>query len=443
MKKTRLGLPARALKICLLALLLPWAAVFTFRNVGFVEFPGGSQGAYIAIFSYLLLAMVGMFLGTIMSKHTQIASEYRMQSESIKPISNLARILAALSLIYLVAIIVDKVVLGSVAEVGLSLARDIANAEAETYGSRNSKLGAIYFLLSGTPICLGCLVVSNSQRFLSKRILSIFKVLVLLSFLSYFLSGGRNAFFITIIVLFGFLYLEKISNLNNKPNNNIHHKASFLTKSILVLLVFLGLGFSLYLFIDRAELRGSDMPGYISYLENVTYVRVLVLFNGGGLYNDIIGVLVMLVYYFTHPIEYLSEYFTQNFSPMFCGAYSFSIFTQIIDALTGSRIVDATGRALLAQGVYLSLPGSMYLDFGFFGVSLSSLILGFLTVFLVCNSIRSGRVEVQILASVALAVLVFSPIYFIGNSSVGMPVIIASLVIYLSRKRRLRVKDKR
>jgi hypothetical protein len=87
--------------------------------------------------------------------------------------------------------------------------------------------------------------------------------------------------------------------------------------------------------------------------------------------GSIYAAITIFIFYLTHPLNYIDQYFIEGISPILLGAYNFPIPSKIIDIFFSYDISSGVSKELLVPGVYLTLPGSLYVDFGYFGAMMS------------------------------------------------------------------------
>lgn len=310
---------------------------------------------------------------------------------------------------------------------GAAISAIVEQREAEHLtGPRNSLIGAIGALLSGAPPVL--LAMMNLSRFKNMYINCIVYIFIILGFASMFLSGGRNAFFISMsFVFFCALFFSarptKISKFS-------------IRKLGAIAFVFYCIFFSMKMFLDRFEAQGLEVSFMLDYLELEYGVEIFRFDYNGDLFVAVYSALVYLSFYISHALTYLNEYFVTGYTPYMGGSYNFPQIARLIDVLFGSNFFDGGRERVILVGVYLTLPGSLYLDFGILGSVAICSLLGFYYGYLVRNFAQLAFYQKLCLTYVTVA-MVFSPIYSIFGMANGFSLIFI-LLLTVFRSLRLR-----
>jgi hypothetical protein len=310
-----------------------------------------------------------------------------------------------LSSIYVVLVLVDKVFIGGVLSVGITVARYTAMED----GPRNSILGASHYFLAGAPAILACLLLSRRAGGVTNNMFC--WALVLAGFGCFFLSGGRNGFVVGAVFVLFYFVLERIRFRLSGSLRKVD------IPKWLIFFAILGICYVLYLFAERAAIRGTDMAGAIGLLSENYDVEVSSPAWLEGFALDIYYSVAYMVFYVTHAPTYVSQYIDSNYSPMLMGAYGFSILFRIFDAIAGAQVLNDAFDDLLIAGVYLTLPGTVFVDFGWIGVALSALLLVSVTVFMVSNALLKKSGSGLMAASLCLTIVALSPVF--SGLSVG------------------------
>jgi hypothetical protein len=333
--------------------------------------------------------------------------------------------LVLLTFAYLVAVLVDKIFLENVFSLGITETRYAAMAN----GPRNSLLGAVHYFLAGAPVLLACLLLSRRSRSLVDILLWL---IVIVCFGSFFLSGGRNSFVVGCIFVFFYFVLEKI-NFRLRGGTQLR---KFGFPLWLKTLSVVGVCYVMYLFVERAEIRGMNLEGAVSALGENYNVGVFIPSFLPDALLQVYYCLVFVAFYVTHSLSYLSAYFDIDYFPMTMGGYSFSIVFRVIDSLAGTTYVTDAFERLLVAGVYLTLPGSIFVDFGFVGVLLMSMGLAWLSVWCVTRAIWLGNGNRMMLASLCLTLIALSPVFSALSVGNGFSIMILLVVVHIIGRRK-------
>ncbi|GEM_PF-2534132 len=401
----------------------PWCFVFFVRFFGPITYPQVS----IELLLFLVLCIAikyfafcfGFFiLSTINRPAPQVSNlSGRTSSDMGSVFYNVRLMVLCLGLIYLVVSIFDFFVVK-----GAALSMIVEQREAEHItGPRNSLIGAVGALLSGAPPVL--LAVMGFSRFKSFSLNLIAYVVIALGFASMFLSGGRNAFFIgAVFVFFCYLFFSAYS---------VRLKIKLSMKSFFGLAFFLYcIYFSMKMFLDRFEAQGFDVGFMLDYLELEYGVKIFRFDYDGALFSAVYSVFIYLNFYIAHAFTYLNDYFLAAYSPYMWGGYNFPQIARLIDVAFGSNFFEEGRERMLLVGVYLTLPGSLYLDFGVIGSLAVCSLIGLCCGFLARNMARLALYQKLWLAYIAVA-LVFSPIYSVFGMANGFSLIFILILVLL------------
>lgn len=418
-------------KLFLRFLILPWLLVFILREFGPIGFRSVPIQVYVIIALFLFFCAFGAYgyLGLRVRKQLPI-SQITVFRDNTNPIY----MFTLMSLFFLIALSIDSIVNRGVLSAGVSGAR----MEAQMVGTRGSLLGALHTFLSGAPVVLACLLIWDSQR--KRPVTHSLKIwfLVFLSISAFFLTGGRNPFFIAIGYIFCFYCITRLL-LGLKIINFSGFSAKKLIKLIfIIMLLSLGLLYSLYLFSTRFAFFGESLDMAVARLVVEQSVDV-VIFDVNELLDQFIAVLIFFVYYMSHSLIFFGQYFEYNISPNFMGSYSFGLFAMIFDKLVGTSLFNDTQMGLLQSGVYLSLTGSLFVDFGIIGLLICGIIIGTFAGWLIRVAASKKRIEDVLLLSYIFLLLLFAPVYSITNISQG-PVLLIMLIAMKIMSYRIRFK---
>ncbi|MEZ8103070.1 O-antigen polymerase [Vibrio bivalvicida] len=392
------------LKSCLFGtviILFPWFIVSSIRVFGPVSHVDVSLDliAYLMFFvsTTYLSFLVGFFI-----RNDSIKTNYGYSVYSSRGLIFQIRtmffllILVYVFIAYFDFFIVKHATLGGIVE----------QRESEHLtGPRNSVLGMFNVFLSGIPPLFMSILMFVPYRSRKMKLASM--ILVFLGFAAMFLSGGRNAFFISLLycLFVKFAFFNKHSNVSK---NRIR-------RMLILLVVFLGIVYSLNMFLERFEVQGFDVNTMLDYLEREYDISIYRMEFISLDYQPIYSVLVYLSFYVTHAFTYLDDYFQLSYSPYLLGGYNFYIVVRIIDFVTGSSLFQTGSESILQSGVYLTFPGTLYLDFGYFGGLIAGSVIGLFFGYLT-NRLGNGTISHKLWFTFITVIMIFSPIY----SVIGM-----------------------
>lgn len=383
---------------------ISWCGMLALRYCGLVEHPAID---FLTVALFFLFA-TPFFMLTLLMPAAPIAKfepgdiPYGGNVDAFGRFYSLALIL---SVIYLSLVLVDKVLIGGVLSVGVTEARYAAMAE----GPRGSVLGALHYFLAGAPAMLACLLLS---RWASGERTNVFGwCVVLIGFGCFFLSGGRNSFVVSSVFVLFYFVLERMKFYRAGDGRRIS------IPRWIKLCALLGGCYVLYLFVERAEVRGTDMAGAMQSLSENYDVEIFTPSWLSGFSLQVYYCVAYLVFYLTHAPTYVAQYMGEGYSPMLMGGYGFSILFRVFDILAGTQFLIDSFDRLLIVGVYLTLPGTIYVDFGWLGVALVAVLLANVTVLMVSIALSRRSGAGLMAASLCLTVVALSPVF--SGLSVG------------------------
>lgn len=382
-------------------LLVPWAGILLLRGSGIIDFAPLSVELWLFIGSFAIFSGCALTLGVFAGRSARAVLEKRQPMASYGDLL----LLTALTLTYISTFSFDFFVVKGGTLSTITSVREQDNLT----GARMSALGGVIALTSAAPYMLFSFLIYSLEtgRRTPSRVLS---SLALLGITASFLSGGRNSFLIgmTVIAAQYVLTSKKIARSKPKGRGRIALLTFFLSCA----------AYSLYIFIDR-ELHQGVLPSEVLSNFSEKYSVRFAEIDSGFLPLDLLyAAFSILLYYFTHPLNYLDHYFASMTSPLFMGAYNFPVVAKAVDVTLGTHSFSKLEDGLLLPGVYLTLPGSLYIDFGYFGALAIASCLGLATGCLYACRNQIGLAAKQLLA-VLVATWLLSPLYSVFGISNG------------------------
>jgi len=284
-------------------------------------------------------------------------------------------------------------------------------------GARMSSLGGVIAMASAAPFIL----LSKIRYDLVKNRLKgsvALQLLAILGVLASFLSGGRNAFLIGICVYLcqSFILRQKLHSTKRSKNG------------IISIFILAGVLFSFFIFLDRELNQGVDLQGLVQIFAVKWNVDIAELRIESAIVNAVYAALTMLIFYITHAPNYFDQYLVSGASPLLLGIYNNPIPAKIIDVVFGTGLFEAISSKLLLSGVYLTFPGSLYLDFGYAGSITASFFIGAMTGRSLRKFSLDSFVSIQV-ACLLLSIWLLSPLYSVIGISNGFSFVVLLLVM--------------
>lgn len=398
-------------------LLFPWVFLFAAREFGPIDFQDQSGFVYSTIILFVLSCIIGSYT-TLMFKKWKGFSNFQLPIWPLK--DRLIYIFLILSAIYLLSFLIDAILFRNIFELGISGAR----MHAEGSSRRGSLLGAIHTITSGAPVILACLLIYAYHIGCNIRFKISMWMFTLICFVSYFLTGGRNAFFVGMGFVFCFYCLIRITSGLQILSLKRMVSRKNITKTILFL-ILMGLAcvHILNIFVERFSLVGESMQNSIErYVINQNLTVSSYFFE---LFSSELGLATFFIfYYISHPLNYFDIYLQQWDGPLLMGSYSFYLFASIIDKIMDFGALDVMHMNLLYHGVYISLPGSLFLDFDLIGVYLGGFLIGMCYSFISYAVKRKMKLEDVFLLSFILLLLLYAPVYSVTSISQGPSILL-------------------
>jgi hypothetical protein len=427
MRGKKMKVSKRAVQVVLKTFLIPWVLVLGLRYCGILTYSGVNEVVFllIGLFAFPFLASAVLLLLKT-SEHPEITTEDGYKGNPYSS-GRAFSVVVFLTFIYLVAVVIDKVFLANVFSQGVTEARYAAMEE----GPRNSLLGAVHYFLAGAPVLLACFLLSRRKsKFFTNAFLW---GVVVICFGCFFLSGGRNNFVVGSVFVFFYFFLERASF----RARGVGRDRKFSFPLGLKILSVVGVCYVLYLFVERARIRGMDLEGAVRALGENYNVGVYMPDFLSGTLLQIYYCLVFVFFYITHSLSYLSAYFDIDYSPLTLGGYSFSIIFRVVDVLFGTNFVVDSFERMLVAGVYLTLPGSIYIDFGFTGVFIAGIALAGISIWCVSRALKSNNGNGMMLASSCLTIAALSPVFSAFSVGNGFSIMILIVFVHAVGKRKV------
>jgi len=411
-------------KLSLILPLLSVSGLMLLFFYGPINYPFNFSALLLFLLFYFSYVF-GWFSYNLMPKK-RISCE--IEAHTPRKISSVTTILSFLTGIYLVLIFYDFFVIGNLLNVGITEAREVRTIE----GPRGSIIGFLVVLFTGAPLLLliSLLVYKDSKKQKKSYLYKVQFLLSIIGLLSYFLSGGRNNFAISIVIISLIFLILKKSRISHFRSKSIK---KYLFKSLIFsILLFLFL-FMLYIFIDRVNYQGISMYSSVMGMESGFYIDVTHYDFQVDIVRDYYYAFIVFLFYLGHPIMVVSQYFDAEFINHTYGALSFSLPTMFYDFIFGTSFFSNALDSLILKGVYMSTPGYLFIDFGFLGVVFFGFLLGFyVSFFLKKSQSKNSNTNYYslVLASIFLCAIILAPMYNI-LSGFGFSLILMLFMVYI------------
>jgi len=403
----------------IIVLFMPWAVIFFLRVLGPITF----QPLDAEFLFFLLLNLTASFVmysvGYFPLTSRKITNAAHITDDS-RTLKRMFHILYITTIMFGVLAFYDYFFIK-----GASLSEIVATREKEHItGPRNSLIGAVVALLSGAPPLLTALLMTTREVYGQRKL--ILYSAVLLGFAAMFLSGGRNPFFIGLLFIFSlyFFFLRAPSLKRNMKKRPLWFWGAGAA-------IFIGIIYSMYLFIERSIYVGVDLDSMLDTLSTNYDLSVYSLSFDSEFLHAAYVVAVFLTFYVTHALNYISDYFAASYSPMLDGAYTIPHLARLIDILIDTDSFNESRSALLVNGAYLSSPGSFYVDFGYFGAIAISGALSFVFGSLIAQLSRLSMLQ-KLTFSYLVVAFIFYPIYCVFGMANGFSIIFLLILMSLS-----------
>lgn len=399
---------------------LPWLMVFILRELGPISYQP-LNGEFLL---FLLISIGTQFVTYSLGYLPCRPQRYSSNSDTDEFRSTLRRfyyLLYVCTALFAVLSFYDYLIVK-----GASLSEIVATREAENAeGPRNSLIGALVALLSGAPPLLVALLLVKRGAFCCKK--TYLYIWILFGFAAMFLSGGRNPFFIGLLFILSFhvFFARKLKALLN-----LHRRQRIWPLLAIGATVFIAVVYSMYLFIERSAYVGVRLDSMLDTLSVNYQLSVYPYKSESEFLSAIYVIVVFLIFYATHALNYFSDYFAISYSPMMYGAYTFPQLARLVDVFSGADSFNESRSALLVNGAYLTMPGSFYLDFGFLGSIALIGVLSFMFGRYMARFANLILLQKMIFAYLVVA-FVFAPIYCVFGMANGFSMIFLMTLMFM------------
>lgn len=396
---------------CIRWYLYVWFFFFLFEAILPVESISGNKlQAVLASIDYVLVSAGTAWLFYISFRRKTVSVQKVSRGLNFRQLKLIILCSIALSLSGFLLLWFDKVFIQKIDySAGMAVARELwrkAGEERQGVSSVASVLGYVTGFSFYVTLAMIHLHWENLTKYY--RYLGLFLGLLLLFGMSY-LSGGRTIILLQIASMMSIGIIRRIKRRSFFPGKKI--TSIFIPLSI----IFIAFVFSIYIFKLRAEMSNMDAKTYVSKLvtslggvETDTFYSIENLL--GDIFADIIYLSVGAGVYLTHTLWSFQTVLEAEYRPGWVSlSYIMSLLTKI------GVIQNATEPWLLA-GNFISLPGTLWYDFGPLGFLIGAIVHGILLglVMVTLSHGKAGGIGVgciiAVLISTILSPLVFAPL---------------------------------
>lgn len=428
-------------------LLVAWLGVFAVRSFSFLNFYNISDDATLYLLFFLVLFLLGYFSGLFFFRQMKDSPH---AVYSIKSVNSKANWLIFLSIVGMFLSLFKffsllggfSFSLSDITELRFSRGRD------DSYQKGQALHGIFAMILSGFPIITYIFKeffykeVSRGRR-RAINLLFIFSIFVSL------LSGGRWAAATSILVVY---LASKIKVVITNPHKTSVDKCSVyrkekvnssLSKVVKLLLLMIVIYIFGVMFMHRVSsygdglalldvlnnnLGGVSVPmGHEKFLTNNRYLIPLYF------------VISLFQYYIGHGIYQLDVLISadapRNAPYLFC--YQYYLFVMVLNKLGFGLIsIDQILGEIPNPGVYFTLAGAYYLDFGFWGSGIAVFITSMLGAIFWCRFLKKKKFYDAYISILFLILVLFSPIVAITSTGVfpSMFALAFILVLFIPKR---------
>ena len=421
------------------ALGLSWGGVYLVRNLPILEFESISSESQSYLVLFFLVGILGCFVGPFLSlNYSKVVSVGLVSKSTLNRTWNILLFLSMISILLtslkMFSLLGGDFSLTNITEARLNRARDASDVKG------GNIFGVLGTITSGFFIVL-YMYTQWFEESLSKKQSLVTNLIFVVGILFSFLSGGR---FTAAIAITAAWLIKRVSKIKSQTKSKTKEKKRQL-KWYKVIPVVLGVlyAFSL-MFIYRVG--GTETS-------NIALLNYLATSLGGVELPDshrsillqypflvpLYFVCALFQYYIGHAIfqfDVLIDNFTGGDSPYLL-AYQFYPFVLLLNKF-GLGVISI--QEILSQipnpGVYFTLAGAFYLDFGYWGGVLAFFIICILGSSVWVGLVNGNRTFMNVYISVLfIMVILFSPIIsLIGTAVFPSLIVITAILFFLEPK---------
>ena len=249
------------------------------------------------------------------------------------------------------------------------------------------------------------------------------------------LTGGRNSIAVALIVLFGAVLVRRGLGKRTLP------PIKTVRLGLAAMVPAAGVYF-IYIFRARQALRGTTAFGALLTLQSSFLLKVKpeawAILDGSSLLSTMLVPLIQLQTYIAHSFQEFSLLIAQRPRPgPFFGLYDLyvpGLFVSKFHVISPDHmhnVIFSSNRT----GVYESLLGSLYRDFGVTGCLVAGFLFGALAGVVWRRLHRGGGLQWELGATYVVAAIIASPVVSILNTGTGFELLTALLVTVVLARR--------
>ncbi|TAF31905.1 MAG: hypothetical protein EAZ67_10970 [Cytophagales bacterium] len=414
-----------------------WIGMFLLRGFGFMAHDHVVFSTYLTIILFCSSFILGYYLGVMI----RIKDYFKFQSTGLffvkkldKNMNLLVNTTIVLSLVCCITQLiklktlsnfynVDGVLLEMFSQVRISKQNDSSYQLGENF------YGVISNILYGFPV-LAIFLHTYCRTFLDKKRRILLILCYILGLFISFTGGGR---FTAFAFIFMYYFLRKIY-LHRVMGSTIN-RTKYKFKGILSILFIVGI---FYIFGQVFIVRLGSTDALMNYLDlqnfnhpkdfAKTLVEVLPSFS------VLIQVLMLFDYYITHSIDQLNYLLTYPYPSQgpYWGAYQFSAFALLFNKLGFEfKTIPMIDSEIVNPGVYFSMIGGVYLDYGYLGICWFTFIIGVLTAISFTNYLRNRNLISAFWSCIFLVIISISPIISMIGTGYFSSIITTGIFLFL------------
>ena len=405
-------------------LIVPWIAVVLLREIGPLIYPPTSDMLKWFIFNNLVISSVFFLIGFFIVPATNAPKSNLEIVRYVRSQRQIYNLFLVVAIGYIALSLVDFFLMKAG---DITRLVEIRESENET-GPRNSVVGLIVALLSAAPALLVVCMISGPEK--SSGIKWLARGVAIAGLGCSFLTGGRNSFFLSVGYVFAYWFIFKFGQ-----SSKVRVDSSRIMKLFVSLAFIFAVIFSLRIFLDRFALQGMSPLVIIEHYERNYLVEFKPLWFQNELLISIYVSMALFSFYLTHSMSYLDIVISRGHDLLY-GAYNFPIPYRIVDYVFMTDFFGKMQEDTI--GVYLSFPGSLYLDFSYFGAIIGTAFIAIIFGYLFRQRATIGF-NLRLVASLVLLIILFSPFYSVIALGNGFSYLFLIFIASLNFRNRYRV----